>query len=200
MATNDTRAGDPDRGHARELLVDELKEAVGEEAVERADLDVDRAIERRPEGLGGAVSSNRLLLIVIGGALLTAGVVVSLATENWVFFAAAIVVHALVSVVVIGTALAASTQVEKPAPTTVTALEDKGVPDPEAAVNDLVEQANEQREGSRFDRAATQADDTVAPEDDAAAAARGQQSASTPASEPTRPTSREERSGEATEG
>jgi hypothetical protein len=186
MTTNGTTgAGDPNRGQARELLVDELKEAVGDEAVDRAELDVDRAIERRPEGLRGAVSSNRLLLLVIGGAVFTAGVVASLATKNWVFFGVAIVVHALVSAVVIGTALALSTQVEKPAPTTVTALEDKGVPDPEGAMNDLVEQVSEQREGSRFQRAATQADDTVAPTDDAAAAATGHQSASTPASEPT---------------
>ncbi len=192
MTTSDTRgAQDPDRGQARELLVGELKEAVGEKAVERADLDVDRAIGRQPEGLRGAASSNRLLLLVIGGALLTAGVVASLATENWLFFAVAIAVHAIVSAVVIGTALSLETQVEKPAPTTVTALEAEGVPDPVGAMNDLVEQVSEQREGSRLERAASQADDTVAPENDAAAAATGQQSASTPASEPTRPAPRE---------
>lgn len=61
-------------------------------------------------------------------------------------------------------------QLEKPAPTTVTALEDKGVPDPEGAINDLVEQVGGRREGSRYRRAATQAN--------------------TPASEPTRPSSR----------
>jgi len=183
-------ASDADTGRARELLVDELKDAVGEEAVERADLDVDRALGPRPRSVRAAIVSSRLLLIVVGGALLIVGVVASLATENWIWFGVAIAAHALISAVVVTTAFTLSTQVEKPGPTTVTALEAEGVADPEGAMNDLVEQVADQDEGSRIERAVTQEDDTTRPEEDPAAATAGQQSASTPASEPTRPAPR----------
>jgi uncharacterized membrane protein len=124
----------------RELLIDELKSAVGNEAVERADLDVDRALERRPSRLAQAFRSARLLLLVVGGALLVVGVIASLALESWVFFGLAIAAHALFSGVVIGSALALTQQEEKPSPTAEAALEDEGVSDPGAALDDLVEQ------------------------------------------------------------
>src|SRR5918997_32561 len=62
----------------RELLVDELAQAVGEERVERADLDLDRALERQPSNLGAAFASSRLLLIVIGAVLAVVWVIASL--------------------------------------------------------------------------------------------------------------------------
>ena len=124
----------------RELLVDQLKQAVGEEAVEQADLDVDRAVARRPSGLAAAFRSARLLLLVAGAALLVIGVIASLALENWLFFAAAIAAHALLSVVVIASALALTTDGEKPSATAEAALEEEGVSDPSAALDDLVEQ------------------------------------------------------------
>src|SRR5215211_685045 len=191
MATHDRRRpGGADRNKARELLIDELRDAVGEEAVERAGLDVDRALDSRPRSLRGAILTNRLLLLVVGAALLVAGLIVSLATGSWVWFGVVIAAHAFFATIVIGTAVALSTQVEKPAPTTVTALETEGVADPEGALNDLVEQVSGQEEGSRMERTATQRDDTARPEDDPARAAAAQQSATTPASEPTRPAPR----------
>jgi uncharacterized membrane protein YcjF (UPF0283 family) len=179
-----------DKGRARELLVDELQDAVGEEAVERSDLDVDRALAPRSRSVRAAIVSSRLLLIVAGGALLTAGVAASLATESWLWLGVALVVHALIAGIVVATALMQTTQAEKPGPTTVTALEAEGVANPEGALNDLVEQVADQDEGSRAGRTLTQEDDTTRPEDDRAGAAAGQQSASTPASEPTKPVSR----------
>jgi hypothetical protein len=133
-----------DTGRAREILVDELRDAVGDEAVEHSDLDVDRALDRRPRSMRAAFMSSRLLLIVIGGALLTVGVVASLATESWIWFGVALAAHALISMVVITAAFSLVSQVEKPAPTTVTALEAEGVTDPEGALNDLVEQVSAQ--------------------------------------------------------
>jgi hypothetical protein len=127
----------------KELLVDELKSAVGDEAVERADLDIDRAIERQPSGIAGAVQSSRLLLLVVGAALLVTGVIASLALESWVFFALAILAHALFSIAVIASALALTTDVEKPSPTAEAALEEEGVSDPSGALNDLVEQVSD---------------------------------------------------------
>ena len=175
------------RGQARKLLIAELRDAVGDEAVERADLDVDRALDSKPRSLQGALVSSRLLLIVLGAALLVVGVVASLATGSWVWFAVALGAHALLSGLVVATTLALSTQVEKPGPTTVTALEADGVADPEGALNDLVEQVAGQQEGGRAKRTLAQEDDTIRPEEDRAAAAAAQQGASTPASEPTTP-------------
>jgi hypothetical protein len=178
-------ATQPDR--KRELLVDELKEAVGEEAVERADLDVDRALRRQPSKFGAAFASSRLLLLVVGATLAVVGVIASLALENWLFFAVAIAVHAVLTVVVVGSALALTTEVEKPAPTVEAALEAEGVSDPSGALNDLVEQVEGEREGSRTKRLATEdADETGPPEQDPAGAAARQQASATPASEPTR--------------
>jgi hypothetical protein len=124
----------------RELLVDELKRVVGEDAAERADLDVERALKRRPSRLAPAVRSSRLLLLVAGAALLVVGVIASLALENWIFFALAIAAHALFSTLVIGSALALVTDGEKPDPTTEAELEEEGVSDPGGALDDLVEQ------------------------------------------------------------
>jgi membrane protein implicated in regulation of membrane protease activity len=92
--------------------------------------------------------SSRLLLLVTGAALLATGVVVSLATASWVWFGVALAVHAILSGVVVVSALATATQVEKPAPTTVTTLEAEGVSDPEGVLNDLVEQVAGHEEGS----------------------------------------------------
>src|SRR4051794_16426532 len=108
----------------RELLIEELRQTVGEEAVEHADLDVDRALERRPSRGGAALRSSRLLLIVTGAVLLVVGVIASLAFENWIFFGAAIAAHAVLATVVIASALALATdEGEKPAPTAEAALE-----------------------------------------------------------------------------
>jgi hypothetical protein len=131
----------------REVLVEELRQAVGDEAVERADLDFDHALQRQPSSLTAAVRSSGPLLLVVGGALLVVGVVASLALESWIFFGVAIAAHALVATVVIGSALALTSDGEKPGPTAEAALEDDGVRDPSGALNDLVEQV----EGSGAD-------------------------------------------------
>jgi hypothetical protein len=134
-------------GRARKLLLDELKEAVGEDAVRDADVDVEAAVASRPRSIRAAFVSARLLLLVTGAALLTTGVIASLATESWVWFGMALAVHATLAGFVVLSAFAMSTQVEKPAPTTVTALEAEGVSDPEGALNDLVQQVADHREG-----------------------------------------------------
>jgi hypothetical protein len=127
----------------RELLVDELKQVVGDEAVERTDLDVDRALERQPPRLAAAFRSARLMLLVTGAALIVVGVIASLALENWVFFGLAIAAHALGATVVIGSALALSGDQEKPDPAAEAALEEEGVSDPSQALSDLAGQVEE---------------------------------------------------------
>jgi hypothetical protein len=139
-------AARPDRKH--ELLVDELKETVGEDAVERTDLDIDRALAPGASRAGAALASSRLLLVVAGAVLAVVGVIASLALDNWLFFAVAIAAHALFATVVVGTALAFTTDSEKPAPTTEAQLEHEGVGDPAGALGDLVDQveASESRD------------------------------------------------------
>jgi hypothetical protein len=130
----------------QELLIDELKQAVGEGAVERTDLDVEGALERQPSSrLLAAFRSARLPLLVIGGALLVAGVIASLALESWVFFGLALAAHALVATVVIASALALTHTEEKPSPTAEAALEEEGVSNPGAALDDLVDQVGSRR-------------------------------------------------------
>jgi hypothetical protein len=56
-------------------------------------------------------------------------------------------------VIVVRTQLRAIADVEKPAPTTQALLEEKGVSDPEGALNDLAAQTAEQNPGASGDRA-----------------------------------------------
>ena len=167
------------------LLVDELKDAVGEQAVERTDLDIDRALKRSSR-LGAAFASSRLLLIVFAGAFVVVAVVAAFAFESWVVLPVALALHALIAAVVIGSALVLTTEIEKPAPTTEAAVEAEGVADPSAALNDLVEQVTREQEGSRPQRlAGDDADATGPPEQDMANAA-ARQEASRPLQAPRR--------------
>src|SRR5215210_6520162 len=114
----------PDR--TRELLVGELREAVGDDAVERSDLDLDRALERRTGGIGAAMTSSRLLLLIAGAVLLLVGVVASLALDNWLLLVAAMALHGVFAAVVIASAFTLTNAKEKPAPTVEAALYDEG--------------------------------------------------------------------------
>jgi hypothetical protein len=105
-----------DRSKARSLLIEEVRDAVGDEALRESDLDVDRSIDSRPRSVRAAFGSSRLLLLVIGGALLVAGVIAALATGSWIWFGAAIAAHALISVAVIATALAQTKEVRSRRP------------------------------------------------------------------------------------
>jgi hypothetical protein len=134
----------PDR--KRDLLVGELREAVGDDAVERTDLDLDRALERRTGGIGAAMTSSRMLLLIAGAMLLLVGLIASLALDNWLLLVAAMVLHGAFAAVVIASAFMLTNAKEKPAPTVEAALQDEGVADPEAALDDLVKQVGDQRE------------------------------------------------------
>jgi flagellar basal body-associated protein FliL len=142
---------------AHDALIEELRDAVGDEAVERADLDVERAVRGRaktPEA-----SRSRLLFAVIGAAGVVVAAAAALALESWVVFGVAIVLHAIGTAIVVTVAFRATTDVEKPGPTKVAMLEHEGVDDPEGALNQLVEQASSRDEGGRAARAAAQPSD-----------------------------------------
>ena len=171
---------------ARQALIGELEDAVGEEAVEQADIDVDRAISERPRPLRSAFASSRLLIILTAATALTVGVIASLAVGSWWLVAVAMVVHGLLTAVVVGAGMTLITQVEKPDPNVVAKLQDEGVDDPELVINDLIEQVAGKDEGSRNRRAFTDdAGETRPADEDRQEATLRQQTATTPTSEPT---------------
>lgn len=172
---------------ARETLIAELEDAVGKEAVDRADVDVDRAISERPKPMRSAFASSRLLIILSGATALTVGVIASLALGSWWLVAAALLVHGLLTAVVVGSSMTLISQVEKPDANVVTQLEQQGVEDPELVINNLIEQVAGETEGSRSRRAVTEDTGETRPtEEDRLEATTRQQTATTPASEATR--------------
>jgi hypothetical protein len=82
----------------------------------------------------------------MGATVLTVGVIGALVVKSWWVMLAAILVHSLLTAIVVGASMKLFSQVEKPDPNTVTKLEDEGVEDPEAAVNELVGQVRESRD------------------------------------------------------
>jgi hypothetical protein len=138
---------------ARGKLIDEVEEAAGKEAVEKADLDVDRAIDERPHPVRSAFADSKLLIVLLGATAVTVGVVAALATGSWWFLAVAVVVHGILTAIVVAATMRLFSQVEKPDPNLVTKLEDEGVADPEPAINDLVSQAKAAEEEEGGDRA-----------------------------------------------
>jgi hypothetical protein len=141
---------------AKDALVAELRDAVGDEAVERADLDVERAVRESNRGKSPEVARSRLLFVVVVVAGIVVAATAAFALESWVVFGVLIALHAIGTTIVVRVAFRATTNVEKPAPTTVALLEDEGVDDPEGALNQLVEQASSRDEGDRAARAAAQ--------------------------------------------
>jgi hypothetical protein len=135
--------------HAKERLVDELREAVGDEAVDRADIDVDRAIAESDRHKTPEAGRSRIMFVVFGALGVVVAGVIALLLDSWVVLIALLALHAFVSAIVVMTVLKATENVEKPAPTTVALLEDEGVDDPEGALNRLVDQAAEADERGR---------------------------------------------------
>jgi hypothetical protein len=128
---------------AKEKLLDELRDAVGDEAVERADLDVEGAIHDVGRAKSPETGRSRLLLVVVGVTGVLVAAIIALALQSWIVFAVLLALHAIGTTIVVTTALRTTANVEKPAPTTVAMLEDEGVSDPEGALNRLVDQAAE---------------------------------------------------------
>ncbi len=134
---------------AKEILTDEVREAAGDEAAAKASerLDAGDAVGRPESPLRAAFASNRLLLVVGFALALTVGGIAALALGAWWALAVALLIHGVLSSVVIGMAMQMTTDVEKPAPEAEAELEEEGVADPEAALNELLE--DEETEGQQ---------------------------------------------------
>lgn len=167
---------------AKEALVDELRDAVGDEAVERADLDVDSAVRDTSEGTTPEASRSKLLFVVIGMAGVVVALIIALVLESWWLLIPLLAVHAVGTAIVVRTSFKTTTNVEKPAPTTQALLEDEGVDDPEAALNNLVDQTAERDEDSRAERAVAKPQEETEATDDPAGDVARQQESFTPGS------------------
>lgn len=140
--------GDPRRrDRARELLRDELREVVGEEAAQRAERKgaLDPALEAgRPRSVAGVLSESRALVATTLAVALIVGAVIALISGSWWFLLLALVLHAVGTVVVVSTSLSLASQAESPDPRTAAAMEEAGVRDPDAALNEAVDAASDE--------------------------------------------------------
>jgi len=166
------------------LLADELREAVGDEAAERAMEHVDevRAAPSR-ETVTDALLRNGPLLALSFAAFVVIGVIVSLATGSWWALVAALVVHAAGTLIVATTALRLTTETEHVSPELAARLEAQGVHDPDRVFTELAAGAAAPGDVLRDGRN----DGDARPDQDAAAAASQQRTAWTPASDATEP-------------
>lgn len=173
---------------AKEILTEEVRDAAGDEAAQRAARRIDRGEVGAdgPPTLGRFLASNRLVLVGTLALALTVGVIGALALETWWILALPLLVHAIFSGVVATLAIRMSTQVEKPDPEAVGRLEEAGVADPERTLNDLIEESPGDGEDDRARRAVAKDEGkTTPPDEDAGKSAVEQQGAITPASEAT---------------
>jgi hypothetical protein len=165
---------------AKRALVEELREIVGDEEVDRTDLDVDRVLAEQGRRPAGELRRSRLLLAVAAGAGVAVAVAIALALQSWWVLIPLLVLHATITIIVVRTVFTASSSVEKPAPTTQAMLEEEGVADPEGALNDLVEQTADRAQGSRAKRTLTRRADPGDPDGGRAAEVARQQESWTP--------------------
>lgn len=134
---------------ARDMLRGELREVVGTEAAERAERRgaLDEAIEGRPKTIEGVLSESRELIAISFFVAIVVGAVIALISGAWWIIFVALALHAIGTVVVVGTALTLATRGESPDPRTAAALEARGVSDPDAALDHAVEVATDGRQG-----------------------------------------------------
>ena len=124
-----------------QALTDEVRDAVGgdEVRVPRERRARSRAPEKR-SGMAATFSANRLIILITFLTVLVVGAILALITGNWWWLIVPLVVHAIATLALAGGIIQATTQVEKPDPSTVARMEDEGVADPEGRFNELVDE------------------------------------------------------------
>jgi hypothetical protein len=137
------------RAEARDMLRGELREVVGDEAAERAERRgaLDEAVEGKPKTVAGAFNESRELIAITLFVAIVVGAVIALITGAWWVIFIALALHAIGTLVVVGTAFTLATRGESPDPRTAAALEARGVSDPDAALEHAVEVATNGRRG-----------------------------------------------------
>lgn len=146
------------RERARGELRDELREAVGPQAAERAERHgaLDTAIDARPRTIAAALSQSRALIAITLFVALIAGAAIALVSGVWWIVFVALALHAVGTIVVVAATFSMTSQVESPDPRTAAALEEHGVRDPEGALNEAVRVAAEETGDEEARRASEQ--------------------------------------------
>ncbi len=180
---SDEQLNDPSLSpEANRILRGELREAVGDEAVDAA---ADRPSETRRRhggrsGLAVIFAANRLAASIGLLSAMVIAAVLLLSTGSWWFLALVVVVLLLAMIAVVLVALQMTTETEHLSPTAAARLEAEGVADPDAAFSDLVEDVASGEPGEARGR------ETPVEEQPARAAAE-QRSAVTPSHDPSKP-------------
>jgi hypothetical protein len=139
----EVRAADPSLSpEANRVLTEELREAVGDDAVT---VPADRPHAERERhggrpGLAVLLAENRLVVASMLLGALVIGAVVALATGSWWFLVLALGLDLVGVVTVAAIVLAMTTQTEHLSPSAAAQLEDEGVSDPDRVFSDLVEE------------------------------------------------------------
>lgn len=145
MADERTEPEGRRREEARDTLRDELREVVGDDAAARAERrgGLDSALEAggRPRSVRAAFDQSRTLIAIAFFVALITGALIALVTGVWWAIVVALALHALGTTVVVGTAFSLAGQAESPGATRSAALEDRGVRNPDAALNEAVDAA-----------------------------------------------------------
>ena len=164
-----------------ERLTAEVREAVGDDYVT---VPKDRARPSRGDSsaqpgnrLTAELEPNRFIMAMIGGSSLVVAAILALAIGQWWILPVVFVVLGLVTAGVVTFVLKMMSNRERPSATTVAALEEDGVGDPERHFSELVKEFTPQPEGDSEHR-------TTAVEDEPASAGAEQENAVTPSGGP----------------
>jgi hypothetical protein len=181
----EVRSEDPSLSReANRLLTDELREVVGSEQVEVPAGTPDR--HDQPHGgrapLLATLTANRILVAISFAALVTVGVILSLATGSWWALVVACGMHAVGTLLIASLAIHMTTEVEHVDPTTAARLEAEGVSDPDRVLSELAaDYAGAQQAHGAVEVVSTGHNDNLAdPDREPAQAALQQRTAMTP--------------------
>jgi hypothetical protein len=121
-------------------LTEEVRDAVGGDEVRVPKERPHAHAPQRRSGLAARLSANRLIILITFLTVLVVGAVLALVTGSWWWLIVPLVVHAIATVVLAGGMLQATSQLERPDPSTIDRMEAEGVPDPEGTFNEMVEE------------------------------------------------------------
>lgn len=158
-------------------LTEELREVIG---ADRVAVPVDRPHaargERPPRDRPAALRwrPGNVMLAMIVASLVVVGAVIALITDRWWLLPAVVVVLAVMTGAVVALVLSMTANAERPSATTVAAMADDGVSDPEQRFSDAVAEFTEDRAGAGDESG------TANVEDDPAGAADEHERAGTP--------------------
>ena len=164
-----------------ERLTAEVREVVGDDHVT---VPADRPRPSQGEAslepgrpLIAELMPNRFIMTMIAGSSLVLAAILALVIGQWWILPVVFIVLALVTAGVVATVLRMMSNRERPSPTTVAALEEDGVGDPERHFSELVKEFTPEPEGKGEHR-------KTAVEDDPASASAEQEDAITPSGGP----------------